>query len=308
MVPSKILITGASGFVGKNMAEYFAMRGRTILCPDSRELDLLQYNQIDRYLKKNTPNTIIHCAGKVGGIQANIDHPYDFFYQNVVMGANLIECSRKYNIEKLINLASTCIYPCKYTTPLSEDMLLTGKIEPTNEGYALSKISILKMCIYSNQQYKTNYKTILPTNLFGKYDHFFSRKSHLISAIISKIYTAVKNNINEIDVWGTGSAKREFMYVEDLCDFIYNYIGNYNDMPEILNCGTGQDFTIKEYYQKICDLMNFKGNLVFDPSKPEGVPRKSVCINKMLSTGWFPKYTLEKGLEETLKYFNGQVI
>ena len=301
-----ILITGGNGMVGRNLREA-AQNTHTILAPSKSELNLLDEKDIISYLKEHSPKTIIHCAGRVGGIQANINAPFDFFYENAIMGINLINAARKTGIEQLINLGSTCIYPASLDIPLTEEMLLTAPLEPSNEGYALAKISVLKACLYSNQQYRTNFKTILPTNLYGKYDHYFDENSHLVASIISKISAAIENNHKEVIIWGSGNVRREFMYVEELCQYILHCIHHYNKIPSFVNCGTGVDYSVNEYYEIIAKLMNYQGKMTHDTSKPEGMRRKRTSIEKMLATGWKPSLSLEAGFKKTIQYFFNEV-
>ena len=211
----KILVTGGSGMVGKNLIEFLQTSSDyQIFSPTRKEFDLLNQNQVNLYLQNLSPDIVIHCAGLVGGIQANINKPYSFLYENIMMGANIINASSNNNIRKLINLGSSCMYP-KDCNKIKEDSILSGKLEPTNEGYALAKISVGKLCQFIKKEKKLNYKTLIPCNLYGKWDNFDSEKSHMIPAAIKKIHNAKLNKSVPV-IWGDGMSRREFMYVEDL--------------------------------------------------------------------------------------------
>ena len=216
----KILITGGTGMVGKNLIEYLSSKTKYILLyPNRQELNLLNFDQVNLFISKQKPDLIIHSAGLVGGIQANIKSPYSFIYQNLLMGLNLVQAAISNNVQNFINLGSSCMYPRKIKRELKESDILKGELEPTNEGYAISKIAIAKLCEFAKNEFNLSYKTIIPCNLYGKWDSFEQKKSHLIPAVIHKLHEAKKNN-EVATIWGDGSARREFMFVEDLADFI----------------------------------------------------------------------------------------
>ena len=300
----KILITGSTGMVGRNIINYLTTKEFFLLTPKSSELNLLDKRKIDYYLDKNKPDLIIHSAGVVGGIQANILNPVKFLYDNSQMGLNIIKSAFEHKILKFINLASSCMYPKDLTDLLKEDYILTGKLEPTNEGYALAKILTTKLCEYifkENNNYK--YKTIIPCNLYGKYDKFDSIKAHLIPAVINKIHKAKVNNMDIVEIWGTGEVKREFMYTEDLADFILYAIKNFDRLPQNLNVGTGKDYTINKYYEIVSSVIGYKGGFKHDLTKPVGMAQKTVDISKLNKFGWKSKISLEEGIEKTYQYF-----
>ena len=227
----KIYITGASGMVGRNLQENVYISKQELLTPSSVELNLLNYDAVYNFIKQNKPDLIIHTAGKVGGIQANICAPYDFFTENIIMGVNLVRAAKEIGIKQFLNLSSSCSYPCNAHNPLREDIVFEGKMEPTNEGYAIAKASILKMCEYVNSQFSGySYKTLIPCNLYGRWDKFGEKKSHMIPAIIKKIHNAKINNIKNIDIWGSGNVKREFMYAADLANLIELAIQNFENL------------------------------------------------------------------------------
>jgi GDP-L-fucose synthase len=301
----KVLITGAGGMVGRNIAEYLKKHTSfNILIPSKEELNLLNEYQVKTYLKKEKPDLIIHAAGVVGGIQANINNPVKFLVENSLIGINLINTSYKLGIKKLLNIASSCMYPKFANNPLKEEYILDGKLEPTNEGYALAKITAAKLCEYIVKENKNFlYKTIIPCNLYGKYDKFDLEYSHMIPAVIMKIHNAKKNNEKEVVIWGDGSARREFMYVEDLADFVLYAVSNFKFMPQNVNVGLGIDYSIKEYYQVIADVIGYKGKFVYDLSKPVGMKQKLVDISKLEKFGWSYKTSLRDGIQKTYEYF-----
>lgn len=299
----KVLITGGSGMVGKNLKDYLeAHTNHKILSPSSTELNLTQYLMVDDYLNQNKPDIIIHCAGIVGGIQANIDRPFSFLSLNTQIGLNLVEASIKNRIEKLINLGSSCMYPKDRMGELSENDILTGPLEPTNEGYALAKITVSKLCEFAYREFGFNYKTIIPCNLYGKYDKFDPKNSHMIPAVIRKINLAKKKD-SSVQIWGDGKARREFMYAEDLADFISLSIENYHLLESFTNVGLGRDYTILEYYQSIAKVIGFDGKFDFDLSKPIGMNRKLCSIVKQNKLQWKPKHSLMEGIEKTNNFF-----
>jgi GDP-L-fucose synthase len=300
----KILFTGGGGMLGKNFTEHSLADQYLILSPDRKSLDLLNLKSIDDYLASKKPDFIIHAAGLVGGIQHNIREPFRFFYENLQMGMNLIKSAKENEIKHLLNIGSSCMYPKNITGSIRETDLLTGSLEPTNEGYALAKIGVSKMCEYiSNSDKKYKYKTIIPPNLYGKYDKFNSATSHLIPAIIDKIFNAKKNKINSVEIWGDGTARREFMYVKDAVDFIYFSLNNFNKLPQYLNLGLEEDHSITDYYLAVASLMNYEGEFQFNTDKPVGMKRKKNNIKLLNNLGWLPKYNLRDGLEETIQYY-----
>lgn len=301
----KILITGSTGMVGRNLIEYLDKHSNyKLLTSSSKELNLLNDKEVESYLQKYLPDMIIHCAGVVGGIQANISYPVKFLVENTIMGINLINTAYKLGIKNLINIASSCMYPKYADNPLREEYILDGKLEPTNEGYALAKITVTKLCEYiSKENNEFQYKTIIPCNLYGKYDKFDLEKSHMIPAVIRKIHNAKQENKKQIEIWGDGKARREFMYTEDLADFIYYAIKNFEKMPQNINIGLGEDYSINEYYKIISKVIGYKGDFTYDLSKPIGMKQKLVDITKLKEFGWNHKFSLEDGIQKTYEYF-----
>ncbi|WP_420552508.1 GDP-L-fucose synthase family protein [Tenacibaculum aiptasiae] len=300
----KILLTGASGMVGKNILEFSEVSKHQFLTPTSQELDLLDYNSVYNYIKDNQPEFIIHAAGKVGGIQANIAEPVSFLVDNIDMGRNIIIAAKNNGVKNLLNLGSSCMYPREAKNPLSEDLILKGELEPTNEGYAIAKVMSTRLCEYIMKEDKTkNYKTVIPCNLYGKHDKFSPKNSHMIPAVIRKIYDATLANQQEIDIWGDGLARREFMYAEDLADFIFYAIDKFDEMPQNINVGLGHDYTINEYYKEIAEVIGYKGQFVHDLTKPVGMKQKLIDDSKLIEFGWRYKTSLKEGVKKTFEYY-----
>ena len=289
--------------VGKNLSCCLSAQSQ-ILIPTSTELNLLDYRAVSDYIGKHSPQMIIHCAGRVGGIHANMQHPFDFFYQNLEMGKNLILAARENNVEKLLNLASSCIYPRNIEKPINESMILKGELEPTNEAYALAKIAVLKLCQYisaENNFYK--YKTIIPCNLYGPFDKFDPEKSHMIPSVIRKIHLAYANNEDSVEIWGDGKARREFMYVGDLVEFIKKAVLDFELLPDIMNVGLGYDHSIDEYYEAVARIVGYRGKFIHNVDKPTGMLKKVVDISRVSDFGWKAKTNLEDGIKLTYQYF-----
>ena len=298
----KILISGGAGMVGKNLINYLKDKNYSIISPERKDLNLLEPESVIKFVKKNKPNAIIHCAGLVGGIQANIKNPYSFLFINTQIGFNLINASVKNGIKKFINLGSSCMYPKNINGFLEEEMILSGLLEPTNEGYAISKIATAKLCEFVEKQYNINYKTIIPCNLYGKYDKFQPDNSHMIPAVIRKLHLAKLGKEKPI-IWGDGKARREFMYAEDLADFIEWSLRNYDLLDNMTNVGLGYDYSILEYYKKIANVVGYNGDFVFDSSKPQGMQNKLCSVKKQDKLGWSPKHSLTEGLKKTYKFY-----
>jgi GDP-L-fucose synthase len=309
----KILITGSNGMVGHNLLENKDITKNEILKPSSRELNLLNYNNIQDYLKNNKPDIIIHCAGKVGGIQANMNDLYGFFTDNLIMGINLVKAAKDQGVENLLNLSSSCVYPRNCKNPLKEEYILTGALEPTNEGYALAKLSVQRMCEYiSRECHGYLYKTLIPCNLYGRWDKFDDNRSHMIPAVIKKIHDAIKIGNNNIEIWGDGAARREFMYASDLASCIGTVINNFASVPAVMNVGVGLDYSINEYYEVIKKVLGYKGGFSHDKSKPVGIKQKLLDITRQTRLGWRSTTSLEEGIQKTYLYFlkhnNGEIL
>lgn len=290
--------------VGRNIVEYKDSSKYILLTPSSNELDLLDRKSVDSYIHKNTPDILIHCAGTVGGIQANMANPVKFLVDNSQMGLNILMSAYKNKIKKFINMSSSCMYPKEAINPLEEELILKGELEPTNEGYAIAKITSTRLCEYIHREDAAyQYKTVIPCNLYGKYDKFNPKHSHMLPAVIKKIHEAKKNGKEYIDIWGDGEARREFMYAEDLADFIYYALENFEKMPQNINVGLGHDYTINGYYQAIAKVIGFKGKFIHDLTKPIGMKQKLINDTKLKEFGWSHQISLEDGIKKTYKYY-----
>jgi GDP-L-fucose synthase len=300
----KILLTGSNGMVGKNILDHPHASKFEFLTPSRSILNLLDQASVNSFLIEHKPDMIIHAAGKVGGIQVNMINPVAFLVENTQMGLNLINEAYQQGISKFMNMSSSCMYPRCATNPLAEDLILQGELEPTNEGYALAKITSTRLCEYimrENLDYL--YKTVIPCNLYGRYDKFDPAYSHMIPAVIKKIYDAKSNQLDFVDIWGDGLARREFMYVGDLADFVFYAIDHYSEMPQNINVGLGQDFTINEYYKVIADVIGFEGKFTHDLSKPVGMRQKLIDDTKLRAFGWQHKTDLYEGIDKTVRFY-----
>lgn len=300
----KVLVTGAHGMVGRNLIADPGAQAYEILSPRSSELDLRDLVGTSAYLATHRPDAIVHLAAVVGGIQANIDEPVRFLVANTEMALSLFQAARENGVTRLLNVTSSCMYPRNMEGTLSTDMLLTAPLEPTNEGYALGKILSWKLLEYMSKEDRSLlYRTILPCNLFGLYDHFDPRKSHLVPAAIMKIVDAVEKRAPEVSVWGTGQVRREFMFAADLAHFIWWALPQLDRLPSALNVGLGTDWTVQEYYQKIAELLGYEGRLIYDYSKPEGMTRKLLDVSEITARGWRAPTSLEEGLQRTIDHY-----
>lgn len=300
----RVLITGGSGMVGRNLREGMYLKGHTVLAPDSSELNLLDINSVTKYLCGNSPDFVIHCAGRVGGIQSNITNKRSYLHDNTLMGFHLFEGCRSAGIKRAINLASSCMFPKDMPGDISEDDLLKGILEPTNEGYALAKIAVSKLCEYISSTTDYAYKTLIPCNLYGKYDKFDPGTSHLVPSIIYKIHHAKVNNYPNVDIWGDGTARREFMHVNDFCSAVSKAVENFESIPNMLNIGMENDYSVLEYYEMAKRCIEYNGKFVFNYDKPIGMMRKKLCTrNQKLFLKWSPTIGLEEGIKLTYSYF-----
>lgn len=300
----KILVTGSSGMVGKNFVSDLRCSSYKILSPKRSELDLTQFGSVLNYFKEHRPDMVVHCASRVGGIAANMKNPVEFLSENLDINKNVVMAAYETDVKRFLNLSSSCVYPRNAKNPLTEDLILTGELEPTNEGYAIAKIAALRLCSYiTGQNRGFKYKTLIPCNLFGLYDHFDPQNSHLIPAVILKIHKAVESRQQEIDVWGDGTARREFMFAEDLMDCMFKCIADFDSVPDLMNVGLGFDYSITEYYQAIAEVIGYKGQFKYDISKPTGMKQKLVDVSKVNTWGWKSKTSLKDGVAKTYDYF-----
>lgn len=300
----RILLTGGSGMVGKNILEAAQARGIEVLAPGRADMNLLDRNSTEQFIKAEQPDLIIHAAGRVGGIQANIAHPVAFLVENLDMARNLIGAAHATGVRKLLNIGSSCMYPRGHQDPLKEEMVLSGELEPTNEGYAIAKIFAAKYCSYIQREDSTFlYKTLIPCNLYGRFDKFDPVHSHMIPAVIRKIHIAVEHKASTVEIWGDGKARREFMDAADLADFVLTAIGRFDSLPDVLNVGLGHDYSVLEYYQVVAKVVGFKGDFTFNLTKPTGMQRKLVSIDRLNAWGWSAPTSLEDGIRRSYEYF-----
>ena len=314
----KIFIAGHNGMVGSSILRHFKNLGlNKIIIQSRKKLDLTNWNKVNKFLKKTKPDIVINCAGKVGGILANFTYPKEFLFENIYIQLNLLDTCFKNNVKTFINLGSSCIYPKKSKQPIKEDYLLSGKLEFTNEAYAIAKIVGLKSCEFYNRQFKTNYFTLMPCNMYGPNDNFDIRSSHFIPGLIKKFYLANRNNKKHVEVWGSGKAKREIMHVDDLASAIFFILkkveGKDKKVLDVLkknpyiNIGVNKEYTIKQFANMIGKLFNKKINLKFNTTYPNGTPRKLLDSSIIYSMGWRPIISTEKGLRETLEWYKKSI-
>jgi GDP-L-fucose synthase len=303
---ARIYVSGHTGMAGSAMMQLLRKNGyQNLVFRDSKELDLRNQSDVERFMKQEKPEYVFLFAAKVGGIKASIDNPAYFMYDNLMIGANVIHVSFKYNVKKLLYLLCSCVYPKDCPQPMKEEYLLNGKFESTNEGYALAKISGLKLCEYYNKQFGTNFISLMSSNLYGPNDNFDPNASHVIPALIKKFLDAKNNNLDYVEVWGSGKAKREFLYVGDLAQACLYFIENYNakELPSFINVGCGEDISIAGLVEIIKEMTGYTGSVRWDLSFPSGVPQKLLdnCFCRKL--GWSPTTTLKDGLKKTIEWY-----
>jgi len=296
-------VAGHRGLVGSAIVRKLTEKGyQNLVYRTRKELDLRDKNQVDEFFEREKPEYVFLAAAKVGGIVANNEFPADFIRDNLMIQTNVIDAAYRNGVKKLLFLGSTCIYPKFAPQPLKEEYLLTGELEPTNEPYAIAKIAGIKMCQSYNRQYGTKYISVMPTNLYGPNDNFDLHTSHVLPALIRKFHEAKENNAPYVEVWGTGTPRREFLYSDDLADacifLMKNYEGN-----EIINIGVGKDISIKELAEKIKNVVGYQGEIKFDTSKPDGTPRKLVDVSRINALGWKASISLDEGLQKVYQWF-----
>jgi len=308
----KIYIAGHRGLVGSAIVRQLEERGFTnLLMRTHKELDLTNQAQVQDFFKKEQPDYVILAAAKVGGIHANNTYPADFIYQNMMIEANVINSAYENKVKRLLFLGSTCIYPKAVEQPMREDALLTDVLEPTNEPYALAKIAGIKLCESYNRQHSTDFRSVMPTNLYGINDNFHPENSHVIPALMQRFHQAKINNDEEVVVWGTGSAMREFLYVDDMAQaslFVLEldektYKANTQSMLSHINVGTGKDITIREMAETMKEVVGYTGKLTFDTTKPDGAPRKLIDVSRLEDMGWSYTTNLKEGLGKAYEWY-----
>lgn len=298
-----VYVAGHRGMVGSGIVRALERGGYTrILTRTRTELDLLDRAAVRSFFETERPRLVVDAAAKVGGIIANSEQPVEFLLQNVTIQNNIIEAAADFGVDKLLFLGSSCIYPKLATQPITEDSLLSGPLEPTNDAYALAKIAGIKLCQAYAKQYGKNFISGMPTNLYGPNDNFDLHTSHVLPALIRKVHEAKLRGDRSYVVWGTGSPRREFLHVDDLSEACLFLLENYNE-PEIVNIGCGEDVTIRELAETVCDVLGFQGELVFDTTKPDGTPRKLLDMSKLFSMGWKPRIPLREGIRGAYDWY-----
>ena len=309
---ANILVTGCRGMVGSAIVRKLKVMGyENILTPTRSELDMLNQSDVTAYFADNKIDHVYLAAAKVGGIHANTTYPAEFIYENLMVECNAIHSAHLAGIQKLLFLGSSCIYPKSAKQPMAEEELLTGPLEPTNEPYAISKIAGIKLCESYNRQYGRDYRSVMPTNLYGPHDNFHPENSHVVPALLRRFHEAKINGDKEVIAWGSGKPMREFLHVDDMAEatiFVMNLdkeVYDANTAPSFshINIGTGVDCTIRELVETVAKVVGFDGRIEFDTGKPDGMPRKLLNVDKLSALGWRYKYSLEEGLRDTYQWF-----
>jgi GDP-L-fucose synthase len=298
-----IYIAGHRGMVGSALVRRLSRAGfRNILARTRAELDLSDRPAVRAFFDRERPAVVVDAAARVGGIAANHEQPVEFLLQNVTIQNNLIEAAADFGVRKLLFLGSSCIYPKFAPQPIHESTLLTGVLEPTNEAYAIAKIAGIKLCQAYARQYGKTFISAMPTNLYGPHDNFDLHSSHVLPALIRKTHEAKERRESTLVVWGTGTPRREFLHVDDLADACLFLLERY-DSPEIVNIGCGEDVTIRELAETVCEVLGFQGSLVFDTTKPDGTPRKLLDVSILFEMGWRPRISLREGIRDAYQWF-----
>ncbi len=303
---TKILIAGQEGMVGSSLYKYLKKKNYLIIECKRKDLDFTDQLKVEKWFKKNKPDIVINAAGKVGGIMDNKNFQPDYLYKNSMIGLNIINSSFKFDVKKLINLGSACIYPKKTTQPIQEKALLTSQLEETNEGYALAKIISLKYCEHLRKKENKDFVSLMPANLYGEGDNFDLNSSHVLPALVKKFILAKLNNFPTVEVWGTGKVKREFLNVEDLASAVYFVMKN-KVKNNYLNVGGGEHYSIKKIANIIKEIVNYKGKIIFNKRYPDGVKRRQLNSRLIKKLGWKPKVGLKKGLKRYCQYYLDKV-
>ncbi|WP_420547912.1 GDP-L-fucose synthase family protein [Curvivirga sp.] len=303
---ARIWVTGHNGLVGGNICEILKTLDCEVFKIPRAELDLTRQSDVEEVFNQLKPDIVINAAALVGGIEVNRLKPAEFAYQNMMIGANLVHNAARIGVSKFVNLGSSCIYPRLARQPAAESSLLTGALEPTNEGYAIGKISTLKLCQFYRQEYGLDFITAIPTNLYGPGDNFSPTYGHVIPAFMYKFYNAIKNNEEKVTFWGTGTPVREFLYIKDAAEALVHLTLNYSDL-EPINVSGGQSCNIFELAEKIRHISGYQGEIVWDEDKPDGMPRKALDSTKIEGLGWKPAVDLDTGLRETWSYFLSKI-
>jgi GDP-L-fucose synthase len=304
---SKIYVAGHRGLVGGAVVRALQDQGHTkLLVRDRVQLDLMDQSAVTEFFDRERPEAVVMAAALVGGIQANNTRPAEFIRDNLVIQDNVIDAAYRAGVSKFVFLGSSCIYPKMSPQPIKEEYLLTGPLEPTNEWYAIAKIAGVKMCQAYRRQYGFNAISLMPTNLYGPGDNFDLQNSHVLPALIRRFHEATLRGDPTLTVWGTGTPRREFLHVDDMADAVVHLLKTYDEEP-IVNLGWGEDVTIKELAEMVAAAAGYKGNLLFDTSKPDGTPRKLLDTSRLTSLGWKPKIALKDGIDQTYAWFKEHI-
>lgn len=304
---SKIFVAGHKGLVGSAIVRNLQAKGYKNLILRSRaELDLFDLKAVKDFFKNEKPEYVIDSAAKTGGIKASMTHHAEFLYENLQIQNNLIWSAKEAGVKKFFFLGSSCIYPGECPQPMKEEYFMSGRQEPTNEGYSIAKIAGMKLCEYIYDQFGMTFISCMPTNIYGENDDFNPETSHVIPSLIRRMHEAEVSNTPEVVIWGTGVSRREFLHVDDLADAIVWLMENY-DQKQFLNIGTGEEISIKELAEAVKDLVGYKGKLVFDATKPDGMPRKLLDVSKLHKAGWHHKIKFEDGLQRTYKWYSANI-
>ena len=298
----RVFVAGHRGMVGSALMRRLAQEECRLLTATREALDLRDQAAVDRWFDEHRPQAVFLAAARVGGIHANATHPGEFLYDNLAIAANVIEAARRCQVEKLLFLGSSCIYPRLAPQPMPESCLLTGPLEPSNEAYAIAKIAGLKLCQAYRRQYGCDFVSVMPTNLYGPNDNFDLLSSHVLAALIAKTDAALRQAGETVEIWGTGRPRREFLHVDDLADAVVFLMKGWSE-DEPINIGSGEDVTIAELAGLIARVLGFTGRFVFDPSKPDGAPRKLLDVSKLTALGWRPRIGLAEGIRQTYDWY-----
>ncbi len=300
----KVFLTGGRGMVGRAVQDDPAAAGHEIIAPSSAELDLTDRRAVMAAVAAAKPDLVIHSAGRVGGIQANMANKAGFLADNMDMGLNIVLASAEAGVPQLLNLGSSCMYPHDAPNPLREESLGKGELEPTNEGYGLAKLSVARLCAFMSEQNEgLSYKTLMPCNLYGLHDKFDPERSHLVPAIIRKVHEAKLSGAPSVEIWGDGTARREFMFAGDLADGLWTAAARFKDLPEFMNIGLGHDHSINDYYAEAARVIGWQGAFTHDLTKPTGMKQKLVSVARQEAFGWTAAHSLAEGLALTYAHF-----
>ena len=307
MDPSaRILVTGGSGMVGTALLRRLKRECYdNVVAPSSKHFDLRDSSAAQRMFVVHPTDYVFHLAGHIGGIGASVTYPVEFLYENVMIGMNVIHAARLANVKKMLVLSSSCVYPRECLQPMKEEYILTGAFEPTNEGYAIAKVAAMKLCEFANRQYGTNFLNLMPCNLYGYGDHFEPERSHAVSALMYKMHKAKEKELPSIEVWGTGIARRELLFIDDMVDAMVHFMRHVDakDIGAFVNVGLGEDVSIRELAGMLRDIVGYPGEILFNPKMPDGMPRKLMDVSRAAQLGWIAKVGIAEGLRRTYEWY-----